>query len=163
MGEPEVKIRRAQARDMAFIIELWKKLTEEMAHCDERYALRAEAEIIWARWVGARLRDSASVVLVAEATKGDEIDHVGYLVGHLEEAHPIFEHRRHGMITDIFVDPAFRRKGLAGKFFEEAVRFFKERDVEHLRVNVLVKMAASRAFCEKLGFGDFLYNMWKPL
>ncbi len=159
MGKPEVKIRRAQARDMAFIIELWKKLSEEMARCDERYALRPEAEIIWAKWVGQRLRDQASVALVAEAGE----DHVGYLVGHLEEAQPIFEHRRHGIITDIFVLPDFRRKGVAGRLLEEAERFFKEQDVEHLRINVVVKNAPSRTFCEKLGFGDFLYTMWKSM
>ena len=159
MGQPEVKIRRAQARDMAFIIELWKKVSEEMARYDERYALRPEAEILCARWVVQRLRAQASVELVAE----DGDDYVGYLVGHLEEAHPIFEHRRHGIITDIFVLPDFRRKSVAGRLFEEAERFFKEQDVEHLRINVVVKNAPSRAFCEKLGFGDFLHTMWKSM
>lgn len=159
MAEPDVKIRRAQARDMAFIIELWKKLSEELTESDERYALRPDAEIIWGKWVGARLRDSEAVALVAE--RGD--DYVGYLVGHVEEAQPIFKHRRHGIVTDIFVAAEVRGKGVGKRLFKEAQRFFEEHDVKHLRINVLVKNAAARAFCDKLGFGDFLYRMWKAL
>ena len=108
MGEPEVSTRRAKARDMAFIVELWKKLAQEMADFDERYALRPGAEIIWAKWAGERLRDQASCVFVAEAGS----DYVGYLLGHIDEAQPIFEQRTYAVITDVFVAPEFRRKGI---------------------------------------------------
>ena len=159
MGEAEVSIRRAKSRDMAFIVELWKKLSEEHAKLDERYELRPEAEIVWARWAGQRLRDEASVLLVAE--KG--ADYVGYLVGHADEAQPIFRQRSFATITDLFVVPEFRRQGVASKLLEEALAFFKSRDLEHVRLTVLVKDETARAFYEKHGFGDFLYRMWKPL
>lgn len=159
MGEPEVKIRKAAARDMAFIVELWRKFGEERAGTDERYALRPEAEIIWAKWAGARMRDEASIILVAE--RGS--DYVGYLLGHVDEAQPIFEHRRYGVITDCYVIPDLRRKGIGRRLVEQALDFFKKGDVKHVRVNALVKNALARAFWEKFGFGDFLYRMWKSL
>ncbi|MHC5055150.1 MAG: GNAT family N-acetyltransferase [Planctomycetota bacterium] len=159
MGEAEVSIRRAKSRDMAFIVELWKKLSEEHAQLDERYALRPEAEIVWARWAGQRLRDDASIALVAES--GTEC--VGYLLGHADEAQPIFEQRSYATITDLFVTPDFRRKGVASKLLAEALAFFKSRDLAHVRLNVLVKDEAARAFYEKHGFGDFLYRMWKSI
>ena len=159
MGETEVRIRRAKARDMAFIIEMWRLLSEERAKSDERYALRPDAEIIWAKWSGQRLRDQSSVILVAET---DE-DCVGYLVGYVDESQPIFKQRRHGYLSDVYVSPDHRRKGVAGDLIREAEDFFKSQDVAHVRLNVLAKNTTSRAFCEKLGFGDFLYRMWKPL
>ena len=60
MGESSIEVRRAQARDMAFVVELWKQLAEEMASHDERYSLRQDAEILWAKWAGQRLRDENS-------------------------------------------------------------------------------------------------------
>ncbi len=159
MSDAEVTIRRAKSRDMAFIIELWKQLSKEHADLDDRFALRSEAEIVWARWAGQRLRDTASIVLVAES--GD--DCIGYLLGHADEAQPIFEQRTYATITDLFVAPEFRRKGVGSKLFEEALAFFRSRELKHIRLNVLVKDAESRAFYEKQGFGDFLYRMWKTL
>ena len=163
MAEAEVKVRRAKARDMAFIVELWKGFSEEMARIDERYALRDGAEIIWGKWAGERLRDENSIALVAQTGAESGDDYVGYLIGHTEDAHPIFKDRRFGMLTDIFVKPDFRRKGVGKKFVEEGLAFFKGRGVGQVRMNVLVTNDASRAFCEKLGFGDFLYRMWKSL
>ena len=159
MAEGDVQIRRAKSRDMAFIVELWKQLSEEHARLDERYALRSEAEIVWARWAGQRLRDEASIVLVAES--GSEC--VGYLLGHAGEAQPIFEQRAYATITDLFVAPEFRRKGVGSKLMEEALAFFRSRDLKHIRLNVLAKDEETRAFYEKQGFGDFLYRMWKTL
>ena len=159
MGEPEVTIRRAKARDMAFIVELWKKLAREMADCDERYALRSEAEIIWAKWAGERLRDQASCVLVAEAGA----DYVGYLLGHIGEAQPIFKQRTYAVITDVFVDPELRRKGIGRRLVEEAVSFFKSREISHVRASVLVKNETARPFWQKLGFGDFIHRTWKSI
>jgi ribosomal protein S18 acetylase RimI-like enzyme len=159
MGESEIEIRRAKSRDMAFIVELWKRLSEEHAKLDERYSLRPEAEIVWARWAGQRLRDEASILLVAESGS----DYVGYLVGHADEAQPIFRQRSFATITDLFVVPEFRRKGVASKLLEEALAFFRSRDLEHVRLNVLVRDDMARAFYEKHGFGDFIYRMWKSL
>ena len=159
MAEGDVQIRRAKSRDMAFIVELWKQLSEEHARLDERYALRSEAEIVWARWAGQRLRDEASIVLVAES--GSEC--VGYLLGHTDEAQPIFEQRSYATIRDLFVAPEFRRKGTGSKLLAEALAFFKSREAGHIRLNVLVKDKAARAFYEKHGFGDFIHRMWKSL
>lgn len=159
MGEQGVKVRRAEARDMAFVIELWKGMTEELAKCDERYELRPDAEIIWARWAGQHLRNAESCLLVAE--NGGE--YVGYLLAHAAESQPIFKHRKHATITDIYVVPQYRRKGIAKRLIEEAASFFKAHGVQHMQVNVLVKNASARAFVEKMGFVDFLYRMWKAL
>ncbi len=163
MSGPEAAIRRAQSRDMAFITELWRKLAEEMAACDERAAVRPEAEILWAKWAGARLRDEHSCVLVAETVAEAGGDIVGYLLGHIDEAQPIYEKRRHALISDVFVEPEHRHGGLATKLCEEAFGFFREQGIDHVRVNVLGSNSAGRAFWEKLGFADFLERLWKPL
>ena len=123
MGENDVTIRRAQARDMAFVLELWKKLVDELAQCDDRYAIRPDAEILWAKWAGQRLRDNDSLMLVAES--GD--DYVGYLLAHVDDSQPIFKMRRHATLTDVFVVPEQRRKGIGKHLVDEAVGFFKER------------------------------------
>jgi len=159
MGEQGVTVRRAEARDMAFVVELWKSMSEELARCDERYALRPDAEIMWARWAGQRLRDADSCLLVAES--GGE--YIGYLLAHADEAQPIFAQRRHATITDLYVAPQHRRKGIARRLAEGAIEFFKKRGIQHARMNVLAKNAAARAFAEKMGFVDFLFRMWKTL
>lgn len=159
MGEPAVAVRAAQSRDVAFVMELWGKMIEELGKTDERYAIRPEAEVIWAKWLGTHIREENSCVLLAE--RNDEI--LGYLIGSLDEAQPIFQHRRHAVITDVFVLPEERRKGAGTRLVEEALSFFKSLGAPHVRVNVLVKGEAARSFWQKLAFEDFLYRMWKGL
>jgi GNAT superfamily N-acetyltransferase len=159
MAESATTIRRAESRDMAFIIELWRGLAGAMAELDERVAVRPDAEILWAKWVGARLRDDSSCVLVAEV--GGDV--VGYLLGHVDEAQPIYQKRRHALISDVFVDPAHRGKGVGTKLVEEAFAFFRGKEIDHVRANVLGANAAGRTFWEKQGASDFLTRLWKPL
>jgi GNAT superfamily N-acetyltransferase len=159
MSEAETTVRRAQSRDMAFITELWRKLADEMAARDERVAVRPEAEILWAKWAGARLRDEHSCVLVAEVAG----DVVGYLLGHIDEAQPIYQKRRHALISDVFVEPDHRRKGLGTKLCEAAFAFFHGHGIEHVRANALGANDLGRAFWEKQGFAGFQVKLWKPL
>ena len=159
MAEGETTIRRAKSRDMAFIAEIWLKLAEEMAALDERVATRPEAEILWAKWSGARLRDESSCILVAEV----DGNVVGYLLGHVDEAQPIYQKRRHALISDLYVQSDHRRQGLATKLVEEAFAFFREKEVDHVRMNVLKANEAAHAFWEKQGAADFLERLWKPL
>ena len=159
MAESEITIRRGKSRDMAFVTELWRKLAGEMSGLDERVAVRADAEILWAKWAGARLRDEYSCVLVVEV--GGEV--VGYLLGHIDEAQPIYERRRHALISDLYVAPEHRRKGIGTKLVEEAFAFFRGKEIDHVRVNVLKANAPGRAFWAKHGAADFLEQMWKPL
>ena len=159
MGEAEITVRRGQSRDMAFVTELWRKLADEMYGLDERVAVRPEAEILWAKWAGARLRDEHSCVLVAEVA--GEV--VGYLLSYIDEAQPIYVTRRHALISDLYVDPAHRRKGLGTKLVEKTFAFFREKEVDHVRVNVLKANAAAHAFWERHGAGEFLERLWKPL
>ena len=159
MGEAGISVRRGQSRDMAFVTDLWRKLADNMSELDERVTVRPEAEILWAKWAGARLRDESSCVLVAEV----EGEVVGYLLGYVDEAQPIYQRRRHALISDLYVDPDHRRKGLATKLVEEALAFFRQKEIDHIRVNVLKANAAAHAFWEKQGAGDFLERLWKPL
>ena len=159
MSESEAAVRRAQSRDMASITELWRRLADEMAELEERVAVRPEAEILWAKWAGARLRDEYSCILVAEV----EGEVVGYLLGYVDEAQPIYQRRRHALISDLYIDPDHRHEGLATKLVEEAFSFFRGKEIDHARVNVLKANAPARAFWEKRGAGDFFERLWKPL
>ena len=87
MGDSEVRLRRAEPGDMASIVELWRKLSEERAKADRRYAIRSDAPSIWEEWARERLRDESSIVLVAQ----DGDDYIGYLVGYVAESKPIRE------------------------------------------------------------------------
>ena len=98
-------------------------------------------------------------MLVAEAGGA----HVGYLLAHTGEAQPIFELRRHGVITDVYVVPEERRKGLGRRLVEQAVRFFGEREVKDCRANVLAANGAAKAFWTALGFGEFACSVSKRL
>jgi GNAT superfamily N-acetyltransferase len=159
MGEGSVGIRRARAGDMAFIVELWQKMMDELSAVDGRYALKPGADILWAKWVGLRLRDSGSCVIVAEK----DGRYVGYLVAHTDESHPIFRDRVHGLVTDIYVEPELRRRGTGRRLVEEAAAFFRGLGVAELRMNVLARAEQARGFLQKLGFGEFTHRVVKRL
>ena len=166
MGDSEILVRCAEPGDMASIVGLWRKLSEERAKADRRYAIRPDAPSIWEEWARERLRDGSSIVLVAQDGDG----YIGYLVGYVAESKPIYEQRHYARISDLFISPECRRKHLGTKLVEEAVQFFRGRDLRYVCINVQVGFDPFYAFCEKLGFGDDIVHnslvgmaMWKQL
>ncbi|MGN0342323.1 MAG: ribosomal protein S18-alanine N-acetyltransferase [Roseburia sp.] len=57
-----------------------------------------------------------------------------------------------GEITNVAVDPAYRRKGVARALLQQLLQQAKERGASHIVLEVRASNEAARALYEKLGF-----------
>ena len=108
------------------------------------------------------LSDKEMKVLVAE--DGGQL--IGYFRVGMEEA-PDYAAmptgrqaiKKIGIVYDVFVEKRYRRKGIAAKLFEEALKWFRIKKAGHLELNVDVRNAEAIAFWKKLGFLEYKLRM----
>jgi ribosomal protein S18 acetylase RimI-like enzyme len=121
MRRPEFTIRRAAKADAEALVSLWRKLVRHHEKLGDRTGLSPDAPRAWAKFLREHLRAKTSAVLVAESA--------GRLLGmgmaSVRESPPTSASRRRGVITDLYVEPEWRRRG-AGRALVAAL-------LEHLR------------------------------
>lgn len=150
-------IRQVEPRDEAAIARLWQMLTEHHVALDPRLpgAARSAAERYAARLIERR-HDPATIALVAEV-KGEV---VGYLLGAKIDLHPdLFEQADAGFIADIFVDPAFRGRGLAREMVATANQWFRQRGVRQVELQVAARNPVGMRFWESVGGEPVMIRM----
>ena len=89
----------------------------------------------------------AGFICVVSATRGDSPDDPAV----------------YAWVHDIFVRPAYRRRGVATALMAEAEAFVRARGARELRLGVIDRNADARAMYRGLGFRDYLRILTKPL
>lgn len=95
--------------------------------------------------------DDGGCVLVAEY--GGAV--VGFLVAFIEEDDGHYlkpEARKHGYISDLFVEDAARSKGVAHALMTEAECLFGEMGIKKMQIGVLAANDGARVVYEKAGY-----------
>ncbi len=68
---------------------------------------------------------------------------------------PMWQKRRRGYLSNIYVAPSRRREGLGSLMVEGALQTLKQSDVEVVDLDVYVTNRAGRSFWETFGFSPF--------
>lgn len=127
-----ISYRQAKSRDMAFVIEMWREMSAEVASVNPRYTLGEGGEFLWGRWAGDVAKGDNGCVILAE--EGD--NPVGFILAFVPKEAPIYATRPRGRISDIFVYPDHRDKGVGKELLKQAVDFLKSKGVKAVEVNV---------------------------
>ena len=153
-----VPIRAARRGDVPSLLLLFQAMTAENARIDARFAVHPDAAEHMSRAFLAWVDDPSRVVLVAE--EGQRLL-VGYAAGVLHAGDGLGAHEQIGEVTDCFVVPARRRKGvarrLAGRLFDVLV----ERGADAVRV--VAQNQASQDFWTSLGYAPLEEVLERPV
>jgi ribosomal protein S18 acetylase RimI-like enzyme len=145
----EPVVRRAQRADLSAIVTLGRKIYRFHARLDSaRFGVRRGFRATYRRWVGARLRDPRSIVLVAEL----RTRMVGYLVGAVEEEIPVYWQPECGEIHDLWVEPRLRRTGIAQQMTALALAHFRAHGQTQVRVQTWAGNTAAQRLFKASGF-----------
>jgi ribosomal protein S18 acetylase RimI-like enzyme len=129
-----LKIRRATQNDLETVRELWEALYEE---CPEPEHERKDWEEVAD---DVRRAIEAHVTLLAE----QDGEAVGFLLGRPKS-------ERIGYVSDLYVLPEHRTRGIARELLTEAVAALGR---EVVTLDVDVTNAAARSFYRRLGFHE---------
>jgi GNAT superfamily N-acetyltransferase len=93
----------------------------------------------------------AGCVMVAEDVEGGKAEMVGYAVGMVQEPPPIFEPEMYVFISDLYVKPEYRRRGIGTALIERVRGWGWIKGIGRLSL-VLPHGSPYQRLYEKLGF-----------
>jgi GNAT superfamily N-acetyltransferase len=152
----KVQIRRAEASDLAAVLDLWEEMMSYHARLDRRFQPTVDARAPFRETLEQWMSDESKRVLVAES----EGKILGYTIGHMAENPPIFELRYYGHVSDICVAPDWRRRGVGRQLFAALHSWFDQHGLSVLQLSVAARNPVSRAFWREMGFVEFTHKMW---
>ena len=140
-------VRRATRDDLPLLQELWREFEAEVPEPPHR-ATQAEVELAE---IPGYLEDG-SLALVAELDGSP----AGYALAKLES-------RRICFLSDLYVRPAARRRGLARALMASVVAWGTERGADVMALEVLSTNTDARAMYDRIGFTEELATLVAPL
>jgi ribosomal protein S18 acetylase RimI-like enzyme len=153
----ELLIRPVEPKDEKAIAHLWQALSDYHVQIDARLpgTTPGAAERYASRLIERR-DDPATRTCVAQVN-----GHVvGYVLGAVVDLHPdLFEHVDVGFIADIYVDPVYRRQGIARRLVETLNQWFGEQGVEHTELQVSAVNTDGQRFWEAVGGSAIMVRM----
>jgi ribosomal protein S18 acetylase RimI-like enzyme len=124
-------------------------MMEENARLDPRLRLHPDARDHASRSFAAWIDDASRAVLVAEEN-GRLV--VGYAAGVVSPGDGVHAPDRIGQVSDCYVLPARRRRGIARRLATRLQDVLLERGADVLRLQVVSRNESSRAFWRSLGY-----------
>jgi ribosomal protein S18 acetylase RimI-like enzyme len=144
-------VRPARRSDVATVTALWRALLDEHAALDPALAPAPPLAAALSHAATRLIGDEAGALWVCE----DEGGVRGFCAARLARTSAAAEGRR-AEITELWVEPAARRRGAGRSLVAAAFAWTSARGVRRVEVRVAARNASGQAFWRALGFDDFV-------
>lgn len=152
--------RPARESDAGRLYGPWLTMRQHNAAHDPRIQLADVTQDDFAAGLAASLARPGSTVIVAD----DGAAMAGFLSASVVDSAPDRVPDRHVSVGYIFVDPAFRRQGVAASLMNAVRRWAAlQPGVTHLEMPVLAADREAAAFWQSVGFSPFIQRLWSSL
>jgi ribosomal protein S18 acetylase RimI-like enzyme len=145
-------VRRAGPRDLDRLAALWTALLAHHAGLDPVYRAGSGAEAAWRHLAEGLLARPGAALFVSESGGVP----VGLCAVEIAQASPFLAERARAEITELWVEPAARRRGVGRALAEAALAFAGSRGVSRVEIRVHARNAEGRSFWRALGFEPFV-------
>ncbi len=154
------QVRPAVPADASAIYLLWLRARAHNARIDPRIVLAPVGPEQFEAALRTQLERNTASVFVAEC--GGRI--AGFISGAIESAGPDRLPERHATIGYLWVEPPYRRRGIARALVDAIARWAAAIDgVRHFEMPVLAADDEAARFWAALGFRPFISRLWAPL
>ncbi len=147
--EPGLHVREAQEGDVEALARLILRFYRFNEEFDPAWAVAEDAEE-QARRLAVEYAGGRGLTLVA--VSDEEV--VGYLHVEVRE-NPMLASKRLGVITELYVLPSHRGRGIASRLVEEAQRILASRGVEHVAAEFPTQNYVAEGFYKSRGFRPY--------
>jgi len=158
-GVSDIIIRQAMRHDLEAIGNLWVELMMFHSELDPRFGIPRHGRGNYIRYTYQAIRDHNYQVLVAEVDKRI----IGYVIGYIAQNPPIFPQPQYGFIADLCVTSSVRRNGAGRRLVNAICKWFRQRGMQSIQLNVAHHNPTSQAFWRQMGCTDYLDHMWMRL
>ena len=147
-----IDIRDATADDLTSVVNLWGMLARHHEDISNDFTLAWNGKRKWAKYLEDKFDEISTKLIVAE----EDGKAVGFMLCLLSPNTPVFKERKIGVISDVFVLEERRRKGVAKKMLDVAVKWFKKNKVRSVRLGVANDNLEARAVWRRMGFEPYM-------
>jgi phosphinothricin acetyltransferase len=144
----EISIRSATAGDVAGLLELWKAFMKDTQSLDRPIPTHPKNVAHWQEFINKLIEQDSRQIQVAEQNGVL----VGYLVCQKVVTTPLDMGYNWSYISDIYVTPTHRRKGLGKRLLQETIEYLESEGSEHIRLAVWHRNKVAIQLYEQLGF-----------
>ncbi len=158
MTQPVIQIRRAEEKDVEALVDFIVRLKQVNEELDPMYITRENLAETVKAYVERSLKDTNTILLVAECE--------GKIVGMVRAAildRMFYEPRMEALITDIYVHPSYRRRGVATALIERLAEEARRKGVGLLAAEYPPGNKIAERFFARLGFKPLLVRVYRKI
>jgi ribosomal protein S18 acetylase RimI-like enzyme len=161
VSNQEYTIRPATADDADAVTEMWQEMIQQHRSYDSvRWGWNKDAHVGWRQHFIESVAKENSIVLVAV----DLADRpIGYLMGSTGPTVPGMTARCRGEVSDMFIRPDFRDRGIGRMLMETATEIMKSRGAVYILLYVAIANERAIDFYKSLGMQAVVHQMYKRL
>ena len=158
MTASPVTIRAGTLEDIPAVLPMVQAICDMHAAMDpDRYSFVPDITSRYATWLPKRIADAGSVFLVAESQPQTSITPpaphiVAFLIAETLDEIPIYLTKRYGFIHDLWVQPTYRRQGIAQALTRECIARFRAMQLTQVRLDTAAANDSARTLFASLGF-----------
>ena len=152
-------IRQASEQDILEIIKLVSCLDKQHEGYDPYFSVKENPEKLMVVHYQKIIESNKDLCLVAE----ENGQLVGYAFGKIEESAEYYKEEKFGMLNEIFVSEACRKKGIANLMLEKMYSWLRIRGVNHIELEVASPNTLAQSIWQKKGFTTYLHKMRKAI
>ncbi len=128
-------IRAAELTDIPSVMRLGRHLLDLHTEFDfDYYQLENNFDELFSTWIRQQVNQSQQFILVAYDEQSPNI--IGFISGFIKSLYPWFKTKSVGHISYLVVDPQFRQKGVGKLLEQEAINWFKNKNITYIEVYV---------------------------
>lgn len=154
----KIVIREIEVADAEILKCFWLNLAREMFEIEGHIVPSVKNAEVWTSYILKSVEQGRVDVLIARKN--------GEPVGFINWSYPTrwFQtSTRQASVDNLYVKPAYRRRGVGTRLMEEAMNRIREKGVGNVEVSVLSDNVKAVRFYEKFGLRVYRYGMRKEL
>jgi ribosomal protein S18 acetylase RimI-like enzyme len=154
-----IKIRTAKIKDAKEIAQLELELMEHIIKLEKIFEIKKDAIKHMEKRFKQIPSDRQHKLLVAES----DGQLVGYVKARIKKRDPIYKIEKMGFIDDVYVQPKYRRQGIAKEFIKQIFAWYKKRGIKYADLFVVSNNETAKTVWKNMGFRGYLKEKYRKI
>lgn len=148
MATVKIQIREAHIGDLGDVADLWEQMAEHHTRLSHHFTLSEEGKERYSKYLARKFSEKSTKLIVA--TDGSRV--IGFMLCLLSPNVAVFKERTIGVVSDVYVMPEFRMRGVAKEMLKLGLRWFHKNKVTSVQLSVAASNFEARSVWGQLGF-----------
>lgn len=152
MAVIRIGIREARIEDLGTVVDLWEQMIEHHSRLSAHFTLAEDGRDKFSKYLAKKFSEKSTKLMVAE----HDGEVIGFMLGLLSPNTSVFKERTLGIISDVYVVPGYRKRGVTREMLKVILKWFHKNKVRTVQLNVATANLEARSAWGQLGFKPYM-------